>query len=119
MQEIWEGILVSNVDLEVTALKNIHPSIDENYALKFKPGKKIIVFSGDTTYCPALASFAAGADYLIHEVIYGPAIVEMVKRVPNASKLKASILSHHTLSEDVVRIAKAAIIIQTKANKQQ
>jgi ribonuclease BN (tRNA processing enzyme) len=106
--EYSEGTLLSTSDFDVKSLRNSHPPIDESYALKFKLGEKVVVFSGDTTYFPALATFASGADYLIHEVMYGPAIEEMVKRRPNATKLKASILSHHTLAEDVGKIAKAA-----------
>jgi ribonuclease BN (tRNA processing enzyme) len=106
--EIMEGMLVSNSDFEVSALKNIHPPIDHSYAFKFKLSEKIVVFSGDTTYCPALGPFAYGADYLIHEVMYGPAVEGMMKRRPNAAKLKASIMSHHTLAEDAGKIAKAA-----------
>jgi ribonuclease BN (tRNA processing enzyme) len=48
------------------------------------------------------------ADYLIHEVMYVPAVEEMMKRRSNASKLKQSILSHHTSTEDVGKIASAA-----------
>ncbi|HEV8285603.1 MAG TPA: MBL fold metallo-hydrolase [Chitinophagaceae bacterium] len=106
--EYSAGELVSTPDFEVSALKNIHPPVDDSYALKFKLGEKIVVFSGDTTYCPALAIFATDADYLIHEVMYGPAVDEMMKRRSNATKLKASIMSHHTLAEDVGKIAKAA-----------
>ena len=106
--EIAEGVVVSNSDFEVSAMKNIHPPVDESYAFKFKLGEKIVVFSGDTAYCPALAKFASSADYLVHEVMYRPAVDEMVKRRPNATKLKASILSHHTSAEDVGKIAQQA-----------
>ena len=106
--EYSEGSIISNNDFEVCAIKNIHPPVAESYALKFKLDNKIIVFSGDTAYCPALIPFSLNADYLIHEVMYIPAIEEMVKRRPNAAKLKASILSHHTSTEDVGRIASAA-----------
>jgi ribonuclease BN (tRNA processing enzyme) len=106
--EIDEGQILSNSDFEISALKNIHPPVKNSFAFRFKLGKKIIIFSGDTAYCPALAGFATGADYLVHEVMNGPAVEEMVKRRPNASKLKASILSHHTLVEDVGRIAQQA-----------
>lgn len=106
--EYSEGKVISNSDFEVTAMKNIHPPIIESYALNFKMGNKTIVFSGDTAYCPALATFAFNADYLVHEVMYIPAVEEMVKRRPNAVKLKESILSHHTSTEDVGRIASAA-----------
>jgi ribonuclease BN (tRNA processing enzyme) len=106
--EYSEGSIVSNPDFEVSALKNIHPPVDESYALKFKLDNKLVVFSGDTAYCPALIPFSSGADYLVHEVMYGPAVEEMVKRRPNAAKLKESILSHHTLAEDAGRIAAGA-----------
>lgn len=106
--EIKEGVLLANSDFEITALKNIHPPIDNSYSFRFKLGKKIIVFSGDTAYCPALATFAMGADYLVHEVMYLPAVDGIAKRRPNATKLIASIKSHHTSAEDVGRIAQAA-----------
>jgi ribonuclease BN (tRNA processing enzyme) len=108
--EISEGIQLANSDYEVSALKNLHPPIDESYSFKFKLGNKVIVFSGDTQYYPELGNFATGADYLIHEVMYGPGVDEMIKRrkPQNPAKLRASIMSHHTPAEDVGRIAKAA-----------
>ena len=106
--EYSEGNLTSNSDFEVAAIRNIHPPVIESYAFHFKLGNKIIVFSGDTAYCPALGPFAFNADYLVHEVMYVPAVEEMVKRRPNALKLKESILSHHTSAENVGRIASAA-----------
>jgi len=106
--EYSEGNITSNSDFEVTALKNIHPPVVESYALNFNLGNKKIVFSGDTAYCPALATFASNADYLVHEVMYVPAVEELVKRRPNAMKLKESILSHHTSAEDAGKIANLA-----------
>lgn len=107
--EYTEGPIFSNADLEVHALKNIHPPVKESYALKFKLGKKVVVLSGDTTYFPALAPFSFEADYLVHEVMYGPAVEAMVKRRgTNAANLLKSIRSHHTLAEDAGRIATAA-----------
>lgn len=106
--EYTEGNIMSNADVEVAAIKNIHPPVSESYALKLKLGNRTIVFSGDTAYCPALIPFAMNADYLVHEVMYIPAVEEMVKRRPNAAKLKASILSHHTSTEDVGKIASGA-----------
>jgi len=106
--EIAEGVLLSNSGFEITAMKNIHPPVDESYAFKFKLGGKIVVFSGDTAFCPALATFASNADYLVHEVMDRAAVDEMVKRRPNATKLKTSILSHHTSAEDAGKIAQQA-----------
>ena len=101
-------MLIANSDFEISSLKNIHPPVDDSYAFKFKLGKKIIVFSGDTAYCPALVDFANGVDYLIHEIMYVSAVDDMAKRRPNVTKLIASIKSHHTSGEDVGRIANAA-----------
>jgi ribonuclease BN (tRNA processing enzyme) len=106
--EIKEGKLIQNSDFEISSLKNIHPPIDQSYAFRFKVGGKIIVFSGDTAYCPGLVEFAMTADYLVHEVMNVPAVDEMAKRRPNATKLIASIKSHHTSAEDVGRIASGA-----------
>jgi len=106
--EYQEGNMNSDPDFEVSAVKNMHPPVSESYALKFKLGDKIIVFSGDTAYCPALIPFSSNADYLIHEVMNVPAVEEMAKRRPYAARLKESILSHHTSAEDVGRIATAA-----------
>jgi ribonuclease BN (tRNA processing enzyme) len=106
--EIEEGSVIANSDFEISALRNIHPPVNDSYALKFKLGKKVIVFSGDSAYYPALAEFASGADYLIHEIMYVSAVDDMAKRRPNATKLVASIKSHHTSAEDVGRIANLA-----------
>lgn len=106
--EITDGVVLSEATVQVSSIKNIHPPINESYAFKFKLGEKIVVFSGDTAYCPALIPFASGADYLVHEVMNPAAVEEMVKRRPNATKLKASILSHHTSADDVGKIASEA-----------
>jgi ribonuclease BN (tRNA processing enzyme) len=103
--EITEGIVLKNGDVTIHSMKNIHPPVTDSYAFKLEMGKKTVVFSGDTAYCPALATFAEEADYLVHEVMYRPGVDAMTKRRPNAAKLKESILSHHTSAEDVGRIA--------------
>jgi ribonuclease BN (tRNA processing enzyme) len=67
-----------------------------------------VVFSGDTAYFPPLAAFAKGADILVHEVMYGPALDELVKRTPNAATLMSHLKASHTLAADVGRIATEA-----------
>lgn len=108
IHKLKEGILINRSDFQISCLKNIHPPVDDSFAFKFHLGTKVIVFSGDTTYCPSLGTFATGADYLIHEIMYRPAVDEIAKRRPHATKLIASIKSHHTTAEDVGRIAAAA-----------
>ena len=103
-----QGPVFANADVKVSALRNVHPPIVESYALKFELGGKTVVFSGDTAYFPPLADFAKGADVLVHEVMYGPALEALVQKNPNAATLMAHLKASHTLAEDVGRIAAAA-----------
>jgi ribonuclease BN (tRNA processing enzyme) len=103
-----EGSVFVGQGVTVTALRNRHPPIVDSFALKFDFGGKTVVFSGDTTYFPALAEFARGADILVHEVAYGPALEALAARNPNAATLVEHLKASHTLAEDVGRIAKAA-----------
>src|SRR5437588_389656 len=95
-------------DVKVTALRNLHPPIADSFALKFEFPGRTIVFSGDTAYFPPLAAFAKGADILVHEVMYAPALEELVRRNPNAATLMAHLKASHTLPDEVGRIASAA-----------
>jgi ribonuclease BN (tRNA processing enzyme) len=106
--EFGEGPVMTAGDARVTALRNLHPPITESFALKFEFPGKTIVFSGDTAYFPPLAAFAKGADILVHEVMYGPALEDLVRRNPNASTLMAHLKASHTLTDDVGRIATEA-----------
>jgi hypothetical protein len=87
------GVILENDKVKVTAVRNIHPPIADSFALRFDTKDRSVVFSGDTTYCPAVAELAKGADVLVHEVIYVPAVDAMVKRVPNAATLKEHLLA--------------------------
>ncbi|WP_394781074.1 MBL fold metallo-hydrolase [Undibacterium sp.] len=100
--------VLSNEQVKVTAMHSIHPPFSDAYAYKFDIGGKIIVFSGDTAYNPKLTEFARGADYLVHEVMYAPALEALAKRVPNAKTIMEHFLASHTVTEDVGRIAAAA-----------
>ncbi len=108
VHEYGEGVVMTMPDVKVTALRNIHPPITESFALKFEFRDKTVVFSGDTAYFPPLAAFAKGADIPVHQVMYGPALDELVKRIPNAATLMAHLKASHTLAADVGRIATEA-----------
>jgi ribonuclease BN (tRNA processing enzyme) len=104
-----EGLVLENSQVRVTALRNLHPPIKESYALKFEiKGGKTVVFSGDTAYLPALAEFARDCDYLVHEVMYGPALDRIIQMNPSAKTLMDHLRASHTLAEDVGRIAAQA-----------
>ena len=63
------------------------------------------MISGDTAYAPELAEFAKGADVLVHEVMYLPGVDALVKRLPNAGRLREHLLAAHTLPDEVGKIA--------------
>src|SRR5262245_30044675 len=108
VHEYTEGDVLATDKVKVTALRNMHPPITESFALKFEFPAKTIVFSGDTAYFPPLAAFSKGADILVHEVMYGPALEDLVRRNPNTATLMAHLKASHTLTEDVGRIATEA-----------
>jgi ribonuclease BN (tRNA processing enzyme) len=66
------------------------------------------VISGDTARSDALIALAKGADVLVHEVMYLPAVDRLVASVPNASTLKQHLIASHTSAEDCGRVATAA-----------
>jgi ribonuclease BN (tRNA processing enzyme) len=108
IHEYSEGPVMAADGVKVTALRNLHPPITESFALKFEFPNKTIVFSGDTAYFPPLAEFARGADILVHEVMYAPAMEALMRRTPNAPTLLAHLKASHTLTDEVGRIATQA-----------
>lgn len=108
IHEYTEGAVMAAADVKITALRNVHPPITESFALKFEFPGKTIVFSGDTAYHPPLAEFAKGADILVHEVMYAPAMEALMRRTPNAPTLLAHLKASHTLTDEVGRIATQA-----------
>jgi ribonuclease BN (tRNA processing enzyme) len=103
-----EGVVLQTADVKVTAFRTPHPPIVDNFAYKFETPDGTIVFSGDTAYNPKLAEFAKGADVLVHECLYLPAVDRLVLKTKNGAKLKKHLLDSHTTTEDVGRIAAAA-----------
>ncbi|QUS39828.1 MBL fold metallo-hydrolase [Tardiphaga alba] len=102
------GIVLDNGKVKVTAFKTPHPPITENFAYKFETPDGVFVYACDTSFNPALAKFAEGADVLIHETIYVPGVDKMVARVKNAATLKEHLIASHTTTEDVGKIAAMA-----------
>jgi ribonuclease BN (tRNA processing enzyme) len=105
---IEEGVVLEANDVKITAFRTPHPPIVDNFAYKFETPDGTIVFSGDTAYNPGLAEFARGADVLVHECLYVPAVDRLVTKTKNGTTLKKHLLDSHTTTEDVGRIAAAA-----------
>ncbi len=102
------GVVLQNDDVKVSACLVRHPPIKQSYAYRFDAKDRSIVISGDTTYSPELADLAKGADVLVHEVMYLPAVEALVKQVPNAARLREHLLASHTIPEDVGKVAAQA-----------
>ena len=66
------------------------------------------MISGDTRRSNALVHLAQGADVLVHEAMFPSAVDRLIANVPNAPRLKASIIGHHTSVEDAGKVATAA-----------
>jgi len=102
------GVVLVNDDVKVSAALVRHPPIKQAFAYRFDAKDRSIVISGDTAYAPELAEFARGADVLVHEVMYLPGIEALIKRLPNATRLRDHLMAAHTVPEDVGRIAAKA-----------
>lgn len=102
------GVVLVNEDVKVSSGRVRHPPITQAYAYRFDARDRSVVISGDTAYAPELAEFAKGADVLVHEVMYLPAVEALLRRLPNATRLREHLMASHTLPEDVGRIAAQA-----------
>jgi ribonuclease BN (tRNA processing enzyme) len=108
--ELTSGGLVFEDDaVRVTVALVDHPPVVPALAYRFDSADRSIVISGDTKPSEALIELARDADVLVHEALYDAAAVDrLVAAVPNAARLKQSILSHHTTAEQAGRVAQRA-----------
>lgn len=102
------GRVMQDENVTVRSALVDHPPVTPAFAYRFDSRDRSIVISGDTRRSDALTQLAEGADVLVHEALYVPAVDRLVARVPNAARLRESILSHHTSVEDAGRVAEAA-----------
>lgn len=102
------GVVMHDENVKVTAALVNHPPVVPSFGYRFDSADRSIVVSGDTTPTQSLIDLARGADVLVQEALFAAALDRMVARVPNASALKQSILSHHTSAEDAGRVAREA-----------
>jgi ribonuclease BN (tRNA processing enzyme) len=109
VHEVSQGGLVMRDDnVKVTSTLVHHPPVVPAFAYRFDSADRSIVISGDTAPSDNLIKLAQGADILVHDALYEPGVDRLVARVPNAAKLKQSIMSHHTSAEDAGRVAQVA-----------
>lgn len=90
----------------LTATRNLHPPIEESFALRFDGAGRSVAFSGDTAYLPALADFARNADLLVHEAMLPRGVDALCARVGNGDdRLKRHLLRSHCSAADAGRLA--------------
>lgn len=102
------GTVFDDGIVKATSALVTHPLVEPAFAYRFDTADRSIVISGDTAPSDNLVQLAKGADVLVHEAMYLPAIDRLVASVPNASRLKEHILASHTTAEDAGRVAQAA-----------
>ncbi len=102
------GFVMRDQNVTVTATLVHHPLVSPAFAYRFDCPDRSIVISGDTARSDNLIRLAQGADVLVHEVIWLPAIDAIVARNPNALRLKQHLIDSHTSAEDCGRVATAA-----------
>jgi ribonuclease BN (tRNA processing enzyme) len=102
------GLLFEAGGVRVTGALVQHPPVTPAFAYRFDTPDRSIVISGDTLPSDNLIALARGADVLVHEAMVPSAVDRLVANVPNASRLRDSILAHHTSVEEAGRVAEAA-----------
>jgi ribonuclease BN (tRNA processing enzyme) len=102
------GPVMADANVKVTAALVDHGAVKPALAYRFDCPDRSIVFSGDTRPSPNLVALAKGADVLVHEVMYLPAVDGMAAGETNAKTLREHLLSAHTTAEEVGRVATQA-----------
>lgn len=109
MQPLLAGDAVTLGPVTLDTIQSLHPPLAESLSLRFRTAHKTVVFSGDTAPNPALATFAQGADLLIHEAMLDEALVPLLARIGNGD---GRLLQHwrrsHTVAGDAAQTATEA-----------
>lgn len=102
------GVVMQDERVKVTAALVEHPPVAPAFAYRFDGPDRSIVFSGDTRPSAALVELARGADVLVHEVMYLPALERLIASEAQAARLRQHLLDSHTTTEQVGRLASEA-----------
>jgi ribonuclease BN (tRNA processing enzyme) len=108
------GPVMQDDNVKVSAIIVEHPPVKPALGYRFDFKDRSIAFSGDTTPLEAVAKMAKGADVLVHEAMYVPAIEKYLKaRIAKGFPVKfdafmAHMKADHSSVEDVGRIAQEA-----------
>ena len=96
-----DGLVYEGANVKVRAFTVSHGKWLHAYGYRFETPDRVIVVSGDTTYCPNLIENAKGCDVLIHEAYSAEGLR---RRTPDWQAYHSE---YHTSGPDVGRIANA------------
>jgi len=108
------GPVMQDDNVKVSSVVVNHPPVKPALGYRFDFHDRSIAFSGDTTPLEAVAQLAKGADILVHEAMYVPAVEAYVKaqvaagRPVSVEAFMAHMKADHSPVEDVGRIAAEA-----------
>ncbi|RED15067.1 MBL fold metallo-hydrolase [Parasphingopyxis lamellibrachiae] len=102
------GLIFEDDNVRVTSALVDHPPVSPAFAYRFDCPDRSIVFSGDTAPSDALIALAEGADILVHEVMYLPAIEGLIADAHDPASLRDHLLASHTTTEQAAQIATSA-----------
>lgn len=102
------GPVMRDENVTVTAAVVDHPPVRPAFAYRLDTPGRSIVISGDTAPSPNLIALAKGADVLVHEALYLPALDSLVRGNPHSTRLRAHLLASHTPAAEAGRVAAAA-----------
>lgn len=112
--EFTQGGLVMQDDIvKVTSTLVKHPPVVPAFGYRFDFKDRSIAFSGDTAPTEAMINLAKGADVLVHEAMYVPAMkvsmeADAKRQKVNLDAVAKHMMADHTPVEDAGRIAQAA-----------
>jgi ribonuclease BN (tRNA processing enzyme) len=108
------GPVTEDGNVKVSAIIVEHPPVKPALGYRFDFPDRSIAFSGDTAPLEAVAKMAEGADVLVHEAMYVPAVESYIRdQIARGGPVKledfmAHMKADHTPVEDVGRIAQEA-----------
>jgi len=95
--------------VRVDVMRNVHPPIEETFALRLTGATRSVVLSGDTAPMKDMETFARGADLLVHEAMLSAGIDWICARAANGDdRLRHHLERSHSPADQVGQIATAA-----------
>jgi ribonuclease BN (tRNA processing enzyme) len=108
-----EGHVMNDGNVRVTSVLVQHPPVHPAYGYRFDFHDRSIAFSGDTIPLDAVARMAEGADVLVHEAMFLPAMDAIAYLASSRLSMSPRSFLHHMVADhsqvqDVGRIATEA-----------